>query len=341
MPHISLFVVETHNFLERTQPQYARQVSPQYKPFLNYMRMKVKLFEEREIRNMLNWAANYQEAVFFRGHTGPLALLKKRLQCDLGLYSYDGHLISTTHLLFLYLTHNEDRRAPFDLAINDKLGPIARSVATDIGRYIGRLYEDLISPLPMSSPAACLYGIEDEQVQMRDVKSHVYLSTIFNGPASPEINLCLIMCLGLLNVAHFVMRQLTMGSPDTYFKLKYLTLYQVYVSLKNVRDFYYVSGLLSERSKQNLNLILDTSELNVIVKETKHRRTDKFRNVLVHYAIDEAGMQRNVVDPNKRLFGIVEHFFDGMTVEDLNDLVDLQMSKLSKQLEDWLKGEGE
>jgi hypothetical protein len=288
---------------------------------------------------MLNWAAKYQEAVFFDVHTGPLALLKKRLQCDLGLYSYEGHLISTTHLIFLYLTYNQDRNAPFDLNINDKLGPIGRSVATEMGRYVGRLYQDLIHLPPTDLPSTCVYSIDDKQVRMKDVKSNVYLSTIFNGSASTEINLCLVMCLALLNVTHFVMRRLTIGDPNTYFKVKYMTLYHVYVSLRNVRDFYYATGLLTNRSKQYLSLILEDEELSFAVKETKHRRTDKFRNVIVHYALDEAGVQEKDLDPSKGLFGVVEHFFDRCTVDDLSYLVDRQMSRVSKHLERWLHNE--
>jgi hypothetical protein len=333
IPPLALFVVESHNLLEQADPPYAKQVDLQNKQFVNYMRMKAKLFGDQEIREALNWAARYQEAVFFDVHTGPLAALKRRLQKDLSLSSYAGHLVLTSHLLFLYLTANEDRSAPFDLKINKKLGTVGRKVSFGIGRYLGQLHHDLVINAGLQAASACVYRLDDRVIRMDDVKSSVYLQTVFNGPASRELNLCLIMFLAYLNVTHYIMRGLVIGSPLPFFKIKYMTLYHVYLSLKNAQSFFYPH--LTEASKEYLRSILLDKDLRLVVEDTNRRPIGRFRNALVHYGLAQTGLEPQQLDPNAPLFGMVAHFFDGATVDELDSLVDRQLERVSELLERW------
>jgi hypothetical protein len=47
------------------------------------------------------------------------------------------------------------------------------------------------------------------------------------------------------------------------------------------------------------------------------------------------------LDVDTRLFGLVEHFFDGHTMDELDGLLDHQMVRVSGKLEDWLRNERE
>jgi hypothetical protein len=330
IPCPSLFVIETYGYFTKTQPTYAQQIRLQHEGLLRSIRNKVKLFEEDDVTKILESVANYQRTYFIDSHTGFLAPLKKLLQDDLGLFFYSGHLIGNTHISFSYLAHERDASGAFAPNAMQQISALSHPVGYDIGRYVSHLYHDLVGMPGADSTKLCENKIDDNLVQTKDVKSTKYFTNIFNGPSSVEINSCLLLLTSFLNVVHFVLRKMVVGDPDTFLKLKYLTLYQVCASLKKLKNFYFPTGLLTKKSKEFLELILKDKELSFALSQPK------FRNILVHYSLDGSGFPESKIDLNTRLFGLVEHVYSGYTAEDLDALVDRQLTKIFGHMEQWL-----
>jgi hypothetical protein len=144
-----------------------------------------------------------------------------------------------------------------------------------------------------------------------------------------------MLFLAFVNLVYYILQQLVVGGSPSLFKLQYLVLYHLSISLEKLSSFYYPRGVLSENSKKMLSLILKNPDLRTI------RSQMKFRNILVHYSLDEVAIPYDKLDPNVKLFGLVEHFFGGRTMEELSIIVDRQLARVSGLLEAWLRNDPE
>lgn len=324
------FVADTHAYFVNTQPDYAREIEPEYQAAIRHTRNNIHLFEKANITEILRLISEYQRWYFNKNHRGLLGPLKRALQKDLGLYSYDGHLIGTTHVYFLYLAGERNKSGNYDLNIMDILDSTAYERSVDIGRYFGRLYKDILgASIDLSNSDGC--ASNDRQFDYRDVKSEEYYETIFNGSGSSEINSVLLMLLTFVNFTKFVIPQLAHGNLDALLVLKFIALYEVLSSIQSMTDFYYPRGLLDERSKAFLKHILSNTEAKMVLRQSKG-----FRNTVMHYALPNPATLVDKLDLNKRLFGLVEALLQGRSATDLEELTDVQIGRVSKLLEEWL-----
>ena len=70
-------------------------------------------------------------------------------------------------------------------------------------------------------------------------------------------------------------------------------------------------------------------------KELKTLRTKStFRNIMVHYGIRD--VPENSLTSAVQYFGLIEYFFAGASFTAVNDLIDLQLLRISTALEDWM-----
>ncbi|MEA2575581.1 MAG: hypothetical protein QOH93_2879, partial [Chloroflexia bacterium] len=280
---------------------------------------------------ILDSVAKYQREHFINSHKGRLAWFKKLIQPDLGLFSYASHIIGTTHIMFSYLAQDTEKVSSLDPNVMTDVSSTGYPIAYDIGKYIARLYSDLVLPQYGNFSGSCSYTLDDSLVQSKDVISGEYFRKIFNGPLSLQVSYCLMMFLSFANFVHYMLVPICVGGSYPLFKLKYLTLYHLSTSLEKLSGFYYPQGAFSETSKSMLALILKDKELRSI------RSQLKFRNILVHYSLDEAAITENKLDAKSSLFGLVEHYFGGRTMEELGIMVDRQLARVSGHLETWLR----
>lgn len=332
VPYLSLFIVESHSYFSAISPDFARDVQRQHESILKASRTRIKLFDDDyknipEILNHLSWISEYQVNWFVKSHTGYLAWLKRAIQPDLGLFFYDGHLVGTTHTAFFNLgfergtTPAPNQRQPLTLS------EFSRSVGAEIGQYIGGLSRGLGIDLSNNSERLCQYDLSNGDFTPKDVRSQKYYKSIFNGSSSVQLNSCLILFLTTVNFLNRVFRRLVVNSPETFFKLKFIALYHLISSLKKIQDYYYPQGLLSRPSKAYLAEILADKEIRLIQSDLC------FRNALMHYRIEGIGAEK--LDMGMKLFGLVSHFFDNRGFEDLNLMIDNQISRVSELLTRW------
>lgn len=327
LPYLSLYVLETYQYFEKENPANARVLLRRHKDIIRASRARIKLFEVDELFNLLQSISKIHHERFIQSHKGLLAWMKKLIQPDLGLFAYDAHLISTTHTAHLNIGYEKEdffKKSESDTEI------LLRSLGFEIGQYVGALYEGFGGAQSNDCLGLCSYDLEEKLVKMRDVKSAKYYKHIFNGDTSSEINSSLTMLLATANFFNHIFKRLVIETPDTFFKIKFVTLYQLIISLNKLQDYYYPKGLLTPKSKEYLKEILSDKDVQLIKTKTK------LRNIFVHYDVAN-NLSKQTFDDNVRLYGLVEQFFEGQTLMDVDAIISCQLLRISEILETWSK----
>jgi len=172
------------------------------------------------------------------------------------------------------------------------------------------------------------YNLQDEKLGYIDVKSRRFLRSIFNGRESEVINLSLMLFLTQVNFLKYILSNIVVGRSYTLFKLKYIALYHLASSLQKLQNYCCGKQILNHKSLEHLHAIIDDRDL----KEIGSKST--FRNILVHYGIEH--VTDDLLNYDAKLYGLVEHFFDGRTYDEVADIVDKQVERISLILEDSL-----
>ena len=155
-----------------------------------------------------------------------------------------------------------------------------------------------------------------------------FFSSVFNGEATEDLNFTLLYFLITINFLQHILKSLISGSPPTFFKMKFITLYHLVSSLEKLQSYFYPKKVLSESSKRYFKELLRDEELKLIGRQSE------FRNTLVHYGIS-GNLDENIDLPLK-LYGLVEYYFDGRSYENVEDILDSLLGRVSKLLEEWL-----
>jgi hypothetical protein len=333
VPFLSLFVVETHNYLQSTLPAYAIALSKTHERIIRSSRMRTKFFDDSAKRvegmfELLSWIEQFHHEWHIGSHKGFLAPIKKALQDDLGIFVYDGHIIGSTHTGLLNLGFEIGDLPTTKKEISATIGSLSRSVGVEIGSYIARLSQWPEFAFDRSNTSYFAYKIADEKLGYKDERSTRYFSSIFNGAGVTEIYISLLLFLATINFLGYIFKQLVIDSPVTLFKLKFITLHHLSSSLEKLRNYYYPKGVLTDRSKKYFQAILEDKDLESI------KRQSLLRNILVHYKID--GLPDNSLSYTAKLYGLVEYFVNGATYDDVNRKLDDQITRVSLLLEEWL-----
>jgi hypothetical protein len=333
VPFLSLFVVETYNYLQNMLPAYATALSKLHEKIIRSSRMRTKFFDDSAKRvdgmfELLSWIAQFHHEWYIRKHKGFLAPLKRALQYDLGIFVYSSHIIGSTHTGLINLGFERGDLPTTDKEISATIGSLSRLIGVEIGRYVARLSQLPEFASSSSNTSYFAYKIADEKLGYKDEKSTMYFSSVFNGAGVTEINFSLLLFLVTVNFLGYILKQLVTDSPVTLFKLKFITLHHLSSSLEKLRNYYYPKGVLTNRSKKYFQSILEDKDLESI------KRQSSFRNILVHYKIE--GVPDNSLSYTTKLYGLVEHFFDGATYDDVNRKLDDQITRVSLILEEWL-----
>jgi hypothetical protein len=99
-------------------------------------------------------------------------------------------------------------------------------------------------------------------------------------------------------------------------------------SLSKLQDYYYPKKLLTNRSREHIQHILKDKELKLIKDQTK------LRNILVHYKIE--GVLIETLNQKLDFYGLIEHFFQGMTYHQVDQILDTQIQRISTLFDEWL-----
>jgi hypothetical protein len=169
-----------------------------------------------------------------------------------------------------------------------------------------------------------VYNIEDEKLGYKDEK----FTSVFNEAGPEGLNFSLLLFLVTVNFFEHIFKRFVTDLPPTLFKLKFITVYHLCSSMKKLRDYYYPTGVLTDRSKKYFQAILGDKDLLLIGKQVNLRKN------LVHYGIEE--IPEDKLNPTADLYGLIEYFLHGQTYADVNEELDKQIARISGVLEEWL-----
>jgi hypothetical protein len=336
IPYYSLFILESYKYICSVEPNYEVIAKRKHEDIITSSRHQVKLFDgtRQDVQNVMKSIDTVVKLYldwFVNSHKGLLSELKKLIQTDLGLYIYNNHIIATTHIAFFNLGY-ADHISLFTQGVASGT-PLSSSFGHDVGQYLSLLYRFLHPQDDFIPPTFCKYNIQGTLLRSKDVKSKNYYTTIFNGTSSEQLNACLMFFMTSANFASYILPELVESRNFTFFKIKFLTLYHLVISLTKFQNYFYNQNILTTRSKEYFKKIFSGKDL----KRIKNRAD--FRNILVHYNFENyLSKQRNVLvnfQPDREFYGLVEHFFNGNTAIDVDDLIDSELHRIATILEEW------
>lgn len=332
IPHLALIVIESYQYFSNKIPGFARDIKLKHQNLIRQMRHKVKMLEEIEIEDTLEAVTNYQRCYFIEVHTGVLGPLKKMLATDLAVVYYQDHLISTSHIQYTYLLHKQGSDGKPDLAALKEIADSARSVSEEIGSYLASIRSVFTQSNNKRASNSCTDILDGLPIHSKDVNSQEFLASVFNDSLDERINSSLVLVISYANFVHYIISRMSTSGDWSLFKVRYLTLYHLWMSLQKLQDKYYAKGLLSPDSKQVLASIFEDKALSFLMKRSK------FRTALTHYKVAALPVPEAALDLNIPLFGLVEYFFGGAHLEELNATVDFQLARVSSLMEEWMLG---
>jgi hypothetical protein len=319
----SLIVHESYAKLKTSDPALAALVSGTFEDVVKRSRHSLKLFEDTGTNVGINGQCAYFRDEVIPAHEevfiGRVPRIARFLAKDLGLTSYDGRLIATTHGMTFHFG-----MAPADLLV--KKGP---DIATFTEHY-GRYYKHLGAQIPATGNTF-LARLDPAAMGTRDVRAKKYYGGIFDGPGGADLNALLTVLRGMVNFAAFAVPVADAGGSVDYteFKIRFVTAYQVLSSLQVLRDD--TQRTLTPRSRAYLARILDTAEVQVLLDPS----TKPFRNTLVHYGLDSR-VPPATVDLADPVFGLAPHYFSACgNVSDLAKLVDRSLTDTATAMDEW------
>ena len=322
-PYISLFAHESYQKLRTSNPALASLLSSDVHAIVARSRHSLKLFEDTH-RGISGQLAYFRDELLpahshrFLGNTWlPLA---RPLEKDLGLFSYAGRLIATTHGTNFHMGIEPH-------ALLAQTGEETRAIYEAYGRYFAHLGSRL------DTDGKTFVSYLDPQRFNRwpkDVRAAKYYCRVFEGPGNPDLNALLTVFRGMMN---FVGSVITAGMDNdaieyTVFKIRFLTLYQILGSLRVLRAEQHQG--LNSRSVARIEQITGTAEAQAIMAPA----AKPFRNTLMHYNLDSR-VDQSQVDASKPLFGLVPIYFPTYDVATFSRLVDRCIVATAEATDAW------
>jgi len=332
VPFISMFVIESSSWLQAQVIGPYRKHGQTVDPILARSRQRVKLLDDnrhsfKDILKTTSRLSAINSRWFYEPNRGILGPLKRRLQQDLGVFFLDGEVINTTHAAFLNLGLNEEDLGARSINL-ESLGPFVLQMGVDFGQHLGQLIgklelQELAGNDTSSTPIVT--------VQFRDVKSAAFYTEISNriAPGFQSIVPVLMSILSLINSARVLVPALSESHNVTVFKLRFVALYQSITNLQLIlRRAEDGEVLLASPAMTILKELLSSLSSQVI------RERKELRNTLVHY-----GLKKRVAASLSRempYMGIFEACADGMSLEEVEDIVESSLTVISDGLRNLL-----
>jgi len=326
-PLISMIVWESYQYLQKNNSQIANELKLSFDKQIQYSRHRVKQYTQpEEYVKKIKWASSYHHELFIGKHRGILAPLKKFLQCDLGLYTINGKFYSSSILALLNLGFDETTFPSIENFENNQ----TKNTFFDFGKSIGEYFGSIINMLDLKDiryefDENVLKGYKFDSI---DKKSEKFFSSIFNNKPCITINWILFTLYLSLSFTENILLPILPVNSIASLKIKFMTLYHLVDSLKTFQSIYRPQKILTPFSENKLASIFDDKELNSLVKKRK------FRNVLVHYELDETFLETfaNVND----ISGFIEYYFKDESISSLTKVLNQKLLYVYNLMYDWM-----
>lgn len=326
VPYLLLFVHESCRQIKVIDPTLPSLLSSDAESIAKRSRHSLKLFEDK--RGIEGQLAYFRDEILpahsdrFLNNTW--LRMARFLETDLGLFSYNHKIITTTHAATFHMGVD-----PIVL-LKEGAGEQLRAIWEEYGRYFARLGATLD---PTVKKFVSYLDPAKFDKWPNDVRANRYYCRVFNGKDTLELNVLLTVFRGMLN---FVESVITAGAGHglldyTVFKVRYLTLYQALRSLMALHDER--SRQLGKRSMRLVEEIIGRPDVKLITDPA----AKPFRRTLIHYGLD-AQIDTTRMDVTKPLFGLIPICFPSYDIVAFGELIDHCMKETAAALNEWANG---
>lgn len=326
-PLISMVVWESYRYLQKINSQIAIELEHSFTKQIQESRHKIKQYNQpEEYVRKIEWACTYHNDLFIEKHKGIQAPLKKLLQPDLGLCIYDGKFYSSSILAQLNLGFDEKTFPSIENFESDQ----TKNTFFEFGKSVGGYFGSLLSLMNLKESRYKINEniLQDDKFHYTDKKSKVFFSSIFNGKPHNTINSILFTFYLPLSFTANILLPILPDTSIASLKIKYITIYHLIDSLKTFQSIYRPQKILTPFSENKLAAIFGDKELNNLIGKRK------FRNVLVHYEIDETLSE--IIGNVNDISYLIEHYFKGVTISSLNTVLNQKLSNVFTIMDDWM-----
>jgi len=322
-PYLSLYVYESLAKLNAIDPATSVLLSSGVQQIVARSRHSLKLFEDT--KRGVDGQLTYFRDVLMPAHRGRFLgnvrfKMFRFLETDLGLYRYNGRLISTTH------------------AANFHMGQDPQAILTMSGAEIQRIYQEyghFAATLGgrLGIPGQTFVSHLDARKfnsHVEDVRSERYYPKVFDGPANPDLSALLTLFQAMLNFAHIASTGGSGATDYSAFKIRFLTLYQVLGSLRILRDDQLRT--LTSRSIQFINKLVGSPEAQLILAPA----AKPFRNTLMHYNLNPK-VDKSQVNIRAPLFGLIPLYFPAHDAGSFAVAIDECLAETATIMDEWAR----
>jgi len=240
----------------------------------------------------------------------------RRWETDLGVFTYDGDVIATTH--YAHFNFGVEPERPLNEEFGNYLG--------DIGYQYGNAVRMLAAGEPFGSGS--FVGVLDlRRISEGDYRSHDYYSERFDREMSDGVTAALVGFQATLNVVDRLLGlDASAASAGPLTKFRTVTLYHVLSGLCILR----ASGRTHDkRSGEYLDHLL--SEERAAWLEAPSTKT--VRNTLVHYGTN--GLVQARLDPERPMAGVIEASNSDQTFESYAPMLEQWSAECAALMNEW------
>ncbi|GAA1318720.1 hypothetical protein ACFSWE_07000 [Leucobacter albus] len=325
--YMALFVYEGQRQIKKIDPDLGVEISDAAQQVLTRSRHSLKLFDDSKL-GLEGLQSLFWDEIVPSHEDYFVGLLRfswlKPLAKDVGVYRYNGRVISTTHAASFSLGLEASA------IVEANLGERILSISTEYGRYFGALG----AALDMSAVSfpdyldGALFSQREEDYQAKK-----YYRTIFNGTETPELNATLLLLLGHLNFIN----EIVSTEPDSArlrystFKIRFLGIYQIVRSLVILRDQQHER--LTAESLQAIDLIAQHPGARALMADDMR----PLRNTLMHYSVDSR-LDPTQLNTDNLLGTLLAAALGEERVEDFFGDFDALISETAALMNSWLQG---
>lgn len=320
-PYLSLYIHESLAKLKAIDPATSALLTSGVQQIVARSRHSLKLFEDTK-RGVDGQLAYFRDVLMPAHRDRFLGNVRFKvfrfLETDLGLYRYDGRLISTTH------------------AANFHMGQDPQAILTMPGAEIQAIYQEYGHFVATLGGRRCTPGqtfvshLDPRKFNSHvdDVRSERYYPKVFDGSSNPDLNALLTVFQAMLNFAHIAGVGGSGAADYSAFKIRFLTLYQVLGSLRILRDGQLRT--LTSRSIQFINKLVGSPEAQLILAPA----AKPFRNTLMHYNLNPK-VDKLRVDIEAPLFGLVPIYFPAYDAGTFASAIHECIAEAATTMDEW------
>lgn len=322
LPFLSMVIVESYDLFKKSNVRVEQLLGADAIATVRLSRHRVKLLDNKE-RSIEEVASKF-EAIISHHQAYYLALVQKTRigqfhQSDVedtGLFFYNGHLFSTSHIA----SYNLDA-----VTVEDAFERSASGNWFDPGQYIGKLGDHLISRKKLARlfPPALPGDVRDMNGKSDMVYSRGLVGNFGSHAAS------LITVLAQVNFVHYALRDLSTTNPESFFKFKFITAHHAFSSMRSLVALQYKD----DTSPPDPSVQEFLKGVAAIEDAKWYKNKSAVRNYLVHYSLDQSTGHAVPDRPNhiQIIESLAKRPFD-----DLESMVDRQLQQLSYIMEESL-----